>query len=357
MTLRPPLTGLGTSAIQLLAGSAYTLPLGKWNVNTGRFSTLEVYDPVTTAWLPWIGAVDADCVQIYSDGQSYRIANNTGCPVSAIVSNGGSGYVSAPTVTVSEGKSKWVAVLGHTVSSITVVNGGSGFNYPPEIVIGAPPPPGYPATATAAISNGSISAITMINVGAGYTLPPFVSVIPDPRDTTAPTTQPVLTPVLANGGKVTAVICTDPFGGAGITSGTVPTLTFSGGGGSSAAATVVMDWVVASITIANGGAGYAASGGMMTFGTGIPTVANAYTNPRYEGGLSLLRMRPAQAYYTSTANAISSISITDNGMIGGVTSNIVLEVFGNGTASPTTLATLTLVPGGVNDAVYITAAP
>ena len=350
MGLRNPLTPYGNNGILTLPGQVVPIPQGWFDIGTSKYACVQVYDPISTTWLP-NGALGAQYGAIYSDGISYRVANQTSCPVCSVVTNGGSGYTSAPTVTPSEGGSKWTAIMGNTVNSITVVAGGTNYKYPPFVVIQSPPSPGYPATASATISNGSVSAITMVEVGAGYVLPPAITIINDPRDTVGGGAY--ATPVLGNLGKVTGVACTDHYGGTLVTSGTVPTLAFSGGGGSGAAATAIMCWSVASITVVGGGAGYSTLVGIETIGTGFPTLSNAYANARMEGGVALFRTRQAQFLYSGGTISGQPLGKSDAGLIQGVTSNIALQILSN--AAPSTVATLTLVPGGNNDLVYIQA--
>ena len=59
-----------------------------------------------------------------SDGQNYRLANLTGCPVGALMTNVGSGYTSAPTVAASAGSSAWTAVVGGAINSTVTVTTG-----------------------------------------------------------------------------------------------------------------------------------------------------------------------------------------------------------------------------------------
>lgn len=355
MSLRNPLA-YGTNAIQLQAGEVWTLPRGWWNVGNSRNAGVQTYDPVSTTWLPFLTGAGEGLDTVFSDGISYRIANPTGCPVCAVVTNGGSGYLTPPTVTPSEGNSQWTAILGSNLTSVTVVAGGANYTYPPLILIAPPPSPGFPATATATLTNGAISSVTLNNVGAGYMNFPTISVINDPRDTAGG--GAVLAAVLGNQGKVTGVVCTDFSGGTIISSGTVPTLTFAGGGGSAAAAYAVMAWTVASITVVNGGVGYDTSSGVgiQTYGTGMASSpAAAFTNPRFQGGSALLRYRQASFLFTTSGGVITTLASTlDSGLIGGVVTNIALKVASN--LQPTTLATLTLVPGGASDIVYLQAA-
>ena len=63
------------------------------------------------------------------------------------------------------------------VSKITVTDGGSGYTTAPEITIDAPTTSwGIPATATAEIKNGSVESIILISEGRGYESTPSISV-------------------------------------------------------------------------------------------------------------------------------------------------------------------------------------
>ena len=69
------------------------------------------------------------------------------------------------------------AVLtGGIVSSFNVTNGGTGYSSAPSVVLTAQPgDTGSGATATATIANGSVTGLTVANPGSGYLLPPIVS--------------------------------------------------------------------------------------------------------------------------------------------------------------------------------------
>jgi hypothetical protein len=86
----------------------------------------------------------------------------SGRVTSITVTAGGSGYVSAPAVTIS-GSSTAVAtatVSGGAVTAITVVSTGTGFVATPTVTIAAPPS-GVRATATAVITGFSGSTVTV----------------------------------------------------------------------------------------------------------------------------------------------------------------------------------------------------
>ena len=78
------------------------------------------------------------------------------------------------------------------VSSITISNGGAGYNNIPTISITGGG--GTGATATATVSSGAITAITVTNIGTGYTSVPTVTITKHASDTI--TTQAVAAAVL-----------------------------------------------------------------------------------------------------------------------------------------------------------------
>ena len=67
------------------------------------------------------------------------------------------------------------------VSSITVTNGGTGYNAVPTVTISAPDESdGIQATATAVVVNEIITTINVTNGGAGYTTPPTITIAASP---------------------------------------------------------------------------------------------------------------------------------------------------------------------------------
>lgn len=347
-----PLNQLGTNSFSLQAGEVFYVPPGYFNLYHGPYSTIQTYDPVLTVWRPIGDDSKGNWVQVDSDGGNYRIANQTGCPVAAVLSNAGSAYTSAPTIAAAAGSSSWVAIMGYAISTtITVVAGGTNYIYPPMVLIQAPGSPGICATAYCTLSAGAVSTVTVTNQGGGYLSAPSISVQNDPRDTTG--AGGILTSALSTAQTVTGVICTNH--GIPITSGTAPALTFTGGGGSSAAATVIMDWTVTSYSLGAGGAGYTGGGAIVsTIGFGAPTIAPAYTNPNTQS--SFFRGRAPQIYAGITSSAIiaqAASAVIDGGHLAsgiGAANNMYVMTFGS---SVTTMATLTLGVGGTNDFLWM----
>lgn len=97
------------------------------------------------------------------------------------LTNGGSGYTTPPTITISGGGGAGAAAtcsVGGTessVSSISVTNGGRGYSTTPIIIVGSPGV-GVTATAVAGIAAGKLDYIRMLNTGIGYTQAPTVSI-------------------------------------------------------------------------------------------------------------------------------------------------------------------------------------
>ena len=78
------------------------------------------------------------------------------------------------------------------LSSITITEGGVGYNNVPTLSVTGGG--GSGATATAAVFNGAITSVAIVNPGTGYTSVPTITITPDASDTI--TTEAVLTSVL-----------------------------------------------------------------------------------------------------------------------------------------------------------------
>lgn len=158
------------------------------------------------------------------------------------LTNGGSGYVTAPTVIFTGGGSgaSAVATIGG-VKSIAVVSGGTGYTSVPSVTITGGG--GAGATAVASLT-GIVSALNISNPGIGYLTAPTIAI--NGGGTGAAATATVF------GGRVVSITLTSA--GTGYTG--VTTVVFTGGGGIGAAATAVITNIVDVITVTNGGSGY-----------------------------------------------------------------------------------------------------
>lgn len=73
--------------------------------------------------------------------------------------------------------------IGH-ISSLTIVDGGTGYSTAPTVTIAAPTT-GVTATATSTISGGIVNSLTITNIGSGYTTSPTVTIAAPSSGTTA----------------------------------------------------------------------------------------------------------------------------------------------------------------------------
>ena len=205
-----------TNLINLAPGQALPVPGGDWAVNIGKYSMLQTLDPVTGVWLPITGS-QADANYIHSDGQNVRIANLTGCPIGAVVTATGSGYVQASTTcTASAGGSVWQPIVGGALTeqalSSVATSAASGTGTVATVTFAAqtaaPPvgslvtvagvtPAGYnvtnavvvaSSTTTVSYANtttgaqtgaGTVTTNPITSAGSGYTVAPLV-LIPAP---------------------------------------------------------------------------------------------------------------------------------------------------------------------------------
>lgn len=280
----PSLGALPNTTIRLSGGECWTIPSGRWGLKAGPYTVVQEFDPVTQIWRSWGGGtVNGTLDRVVSDGANYRLANQTGCPVAAVVTTAGSGYTTAPTVTASAGASIWKTIVGGAIgTSPTITNGGTGYTYPPILVVAPPPTGGVPASMHCTLSAGAVNAITVDDQGAGYTSAPSVTVINDPREGAngvGTGSGCVITTSLTGGGTITAMLCLD-HGQGGQTA--VPTFTFSSG---SVAATAVMCWSITAYTVSatTAGSGYATP--VIVSGYDSVPGSSVLTNPTIQTGV------------------------------------------------------------------------
>ena len=345
-----------TNQITLQAGETYTVPAGDVWYQLGPYTDLQQFDTITQSWRG-IGGMRGGrggIGYVLADGANYRLANQTGCAVGALITNGGSGYTSAPTVTASAGSSIWKAIVGGAVStSVTVSSGGSGYTYPPAVIFSAPPTGGIPATGYSTLSSGAVSSITVTNQGAGYTSAPTITLINDPREspnipiagsTVTYGTGASAVATLTGANTITGLLCLDH--GTPLTA--LPTLSFSGGGGSSAAATVIMCWTITGTSTSTAGAGLSGTAAWVTAEDSFPSTAAAYTNPATQSNLVTIRKADIRAAIAS--NAISGTPVIYDGGI--YTSSPIVLVMANASVV-TTAPVLTATVGGAVDTSYL----
>src|SRR5215472_15622268 len=297
--------GQGNVPVGLAGGEIFYIPPGNYYVNLGDVTLLQVFDGVNQIWRN-IGFPGGNMQINDADGWNYRLVNLSGVVQALSITNAGSGGVngigtSATGTTIGFGAapSNGIAasaypIIGGKLSGLTIAAGGTGFVFPPVLLIDPPPVGGIQATATCTISGGVINAVTLQNAGAGYTAVPNVYIVPQyllpvqgstPINPTPPSSvippgniaplsgalssQPPFLPgvqwqgvvgganITANGltgsGTLTGAVMTNY--GVGYTGTTIPTISFSGGGlAGGVAATAVMSLSVISV------AGFAGAG-------------------------------------------------------------------------------------------------
>ena len=350
-TLGPSVTNLET----LAAGNTRLLPAGALAVYLGQYSVIRIWDPVLNTWRIVPRSIGNSWVFIESDGQNQQIANLTGCCIGAMVTTAGTGYTSAPTVTLGSTDAVFVPVVGGLIgASPAVIAGGSGYTIPPRLVIPAPPVGGVQATGHTTLSGGIVNAIVIDNQGAGYPSAPTAQFVTDPNDTgTAIVPATAQTVAITGAGTLAAILCTNP----GLVQTSNPgALTIAGGGGSSGAAYAVYCFACTGYTVSNGGSFHTgtfitSSGGPLPNATAAP----AHTNPAIE--LGLIYPRPAKVVPALSSGAIvasgstAPLEVEDWGFGFQTIPNAVpVDGTGLGTTAVTTLA---WTVGGQTDSIWV----
>lgn len=347
-----------SNVISLAPGLALPLPRGSWMVGLGGNALLQWYDPVSTSWRSYSGALMKN-LRIISDGFNYRVVNLTSCLVGAVVTNAGSAAYAQSTTTVlpSAGNSTWLPIIGGQVSATaTIVNAGSGYGVPPLCFVPGPPAPGLPAAFVAAIASGTVSGITCTAQGAGYSSAPPLLLLPNPYDPNllagSAITQATATLSLvaasgtATAGKLCGLVCTN--NGQTVAAASVPTLTIAGAG-ASAAATAVPMWTATGVTVSGAGAGISATNEITSVG-GITAAVPAFAAPgNSDFDFTAFMPRKASMLAAVAGGTISSVSaIYDGGLFTGTPLALVLN---NGIT--TTAPTLSFALGGGNATVTL----
>lgn len=342
--VQPTLRGQPTNAISLQAGNGRIIPAGTWQITAGLYTVVQELDGITGIWRAIGSGADGGSTNyVNSDGNNFRIMNQSGCVVGGTVTTAGAGYVTAPTVTASAGGSVSKAILGGAVStSVTVTNGGTGYIYPPIVYFDANQNAfSVQATGHCTISAGVVTSVTVDDQGAGYTGVPAVYFQNDPRDAVG--TGAAATATLTGAGTVTAILTSDS--GNALTS--LPTFAFSGTSTSGAAATPIMNWSVTGYTVTSVGGAYTAPILVTSIDNGFTLTAGSTTNPTIT--TNLVRTRPARIQGVVASSAISATGqiVYDGGVFTGVPTLVALG-FASGTA-----AKLVATMGGNQDVTLI----
>jgi len=352
----PKTTAFGGIPISLASGGIFNLPSGQWAVNAGPYTFLQQYDPISNIWLPVGTGAGNEHAVISSDGYNYRLANLTGCPVGAHITNGGTGYTNgiyplaaqlgtaaAPSVTMSAGGARPTIVVGGAINStVTITSGGANYTLAPILTLSAPPQGGVQATAVCTVSGGAINAVTVTNQGAGYTAAPTITITRHPFDTTGSGGVLTVNPTLVGSGSVTALTFPD-HGVGGLTA--VPTFTFAPA--STTAATAIMCFTITAFNQQTTLTGLTLANMGLAIGQ-APTAAPTLTNPRISTGLFLPRLAMTGMSATTTGTLTPIID-------GGLHMTVPIATVYAGLIAGYTSATAAVVPtvGGVTDTSFV----
>ena len=218
------------------------------------------------------------------------------------LTNPGSGYTSAPDITISGGTlgasgATAVAVMeAGTVSGVKVLGGGGGY-LPPTLVI-APPPSGVAATGSLIVSNGAVVSAKLESSGSGYTAAPVVSVV---RKASQEDELAQATAIIINDGSVAKTSVS--VAGSGY--GAAPLVIFAGGGGSGASGTArVYNGRVVDVQMISGGVGYQQAPSVV-FVRQTPANANIGSALKESGVSSITITNPGDSYDLSPSVTLS----------------------------------------------------
>lgn len=338
-----PTNGTNLGVVQ--GGMWQLIPAGTWALGLGKYLFLQMLDPISGQWRIVSNDSTGTVRYVNSDGNNYRVANYTGCPVGAVVTNAGSGYTSAPVVTASAGGSSWTAIVGGAIGTITVGTAGANYTFPPQVWIAPPPAGGVQATAYATLSAGTVNAITVVDNGAGYTKAPTILIVPHPAEPTPGTitAAAATTTISGSAGKITAVYPTS----LGTPQTSLITLSFAGGGGSSAAATVVGCFAITSLTASGGATILPATGNVAVTSVAGITTATAASGSAQPALSFPFTVRQATGYSPTSGGAVTgTLVLADGGLFQAVPTAQVCGTYG-------TAPTFTLAAGAVNDYYWL----
>jgi hypothetical protein len=325
-----------------------------------------------------VPAANGTPIFISCDGTNYRVANTTGCPVGAIITNGLGGITNGfntVTLTPTAGGSTWNTIVGGGLPSglISITAAGT-YSIRPQVIftpsLSQGSTPYIIPTGVAVLSSNTITSVTVLSRGAGMVSPPSITVIPAPNDTIANVGGAVLTPPQSLTTGVLHAAWPNYYG----TALTVaPTFTFTPA--SSLSATAIMNFTATGISVVTAGASLGASTAFMIF---VPSLPASIFGAAYSQGVNAfydvncIFPRPATMYGAVSAGAIShtlfqqgalSIIITDAGFglqattLGFTPAYIQMAAQGAGLSASgvftSTLAYCTATVGATNDQVVI----
>ena len=352
-----------TNRVALAPGEQLLIPAGDWIISMGGYLVIQYFDPITGTWTFASGtAHNRGLNLITSDGFNVRIANLTGCPVGAVVTAYGSGYVqSSTTISVTGGGgSTWAPIVGGQLSaSITTGGYGAGYGVAPIILVPDPPGPstnangvgGIPASAYANLTaGGTVNTVSLTNPGAGYpTAPPNALMLPNPTDPNIATGITLGTVLfsLVGSGSITGVLMTNP--GAALALPASITLAVAGAGATATVQAIYMSTVTAA-TVASPGVGYGLSPSLVMTVGGYPPQGTITNGPDFN--YLTFFPRPAQISLTPSNTSVSAGTagvVYDGGLCVSAAAPTSVWVTGGTVGTVSTIGNVALVMGSRPD--------
>ena len=230
-----------------------------------------------------------------------------------------------------------------SVGVIGLSNAGSGYTSAPAVTIGAPNDPnGVQANATATIANGVITSITLTEAGSGYTSSPTVTITGGGGSSGA-----AVAGVLSFATGTVTVLVTN--GGTDYTNASNTVVTITGGGGSNAAGTAILSGgQITQVVMTNPGSGYTNSANLtvtITGGGGSNATAKGVINSSQNTGIASFSGRvwisygrtvaysAAGSYNDFTSVSAGNVILTDSTLHGNIiqllSANNFLYIFGD----------------------------
>lgn len=289
-------TGTGFSSVPTvtISGGNGTGAMATAQLGAGQIKTIDVpkdadrwYTVAPTVGLP--------------NGATANAKLKTGGRLTSInLSNGGTGYVSAPIVAISggggSGASAYATISGGSVTNITIVHGGNGYTTAPTVTISGGSGSGASATVDPVTIEKQIDKVEVTDGGSGFLYSAnYVNVITfngTPISGTSYTLSCPLTGITINNV------------GEGFTS--TPTIQITGGEGSGATAVAEVQYRVKAITVTNPGSGYLTAPQVIITGDGMETTkATAFANLGNGVLNRIVLTNPGQGYTAAPNVALS----------------------------------------------------
>jgi hypothetical protein len=271
------------------------------------------------------------------------ISTGSGGIASVDVTAAGSGYTFVPGVTIGPPDQTggtqaqaFATIASGAVVAVTVTNSGSGYTTAPSVTFSS-----GAATANAVIATGQVNSITLTNAGTGYTASPTVTIAAPPSGTTATAIASF------NTFKTGTVAVTITNGGSGYINAANTVVTISGAGSNAAGTAIISGGQVTQVIMTNPGSGYLANTAVAITGGGATNAATAVASVNlndivdvatFSGRVWVAAGRTvfytaAGSYSDFTSVSAGSFTLTDSTLHGNiraiVSANNFLYIFGD----------------------------